>query len=567
MTILRVNVGSRIITREELPGSYQMLGTRGLVSTIIASEVEPTCDPLGPGNKIVFAPGFLAGTSVSSSGRTSLGTKSPLTGGIKESSSGGSGGADLGKLGIRALIIEGNPQNDQWFYLYIDENNVKLLPADELIGFGCYDTCNKLQNLHGQKCSIFVIGQAGEKKMLAANISATDKEGKPTRQFGRGGVGTVLGAKQLKAVVIDSSDTKRVRPINEELAKKATKRFHEALLKNPVSGNALPEFGTAVLVNMINNVGALPTRNFASGTFEGADKISGEKMSETQILRGGKVGHACMPGCIIRCSNIYVDNNGKEITGGFEYETICLLGSNLGIDNLDEIAYLNRLCDDFGVDTVEIGAALGVAMEAGVLQFGDFAAAKEALQSIARGDILGRVLGQGVKITGKVLGINRIPEVKGQAMAAYDPRGIKGMGVIYATSPMGADHTAGPSCTTFIKAKPEEQVSLAKEYQIKATAMENTGLCRFCSYALFTDTEALQALLEIINGYYGIQITVEEFWGWGKKILEIENNFNKKAGFTSKDDRIPEFMKLEKLMPNGDVFDISDEELDSILQF
>ncbi|MDO7788183.1 aldehyde ferredoxin oxidoreductase C-terminal domain-containing protein [Desulforamulus aquiferis] len=567
MSFYRINVSDITVKEEELPKSYQLLGARGLVDSIIASEVDPTCDPLGPKNKMVFATGLFAGTSVPSSSRTSVGTKSPLTGGLKESSAGGPGGLYLGKLGVKAIIIEGAPKDNQWHYLNIDKEGVQLLPAGELIGLGCYDACKKLQRIHGKKSSIFVIGQAGEKKMLAANIAATDKEGVPTRQFGRGGVGAVMGAKHIKAVVINGTDMDYIPALDKELAKKCIKKFAQGLLKNPVSGNALPKYGTAVLVNIINSIGALPTRNFSSGAFEEVSQISGETMTELQIKRGGKVGHACTPGCVIRCSNIYVDKDGSEITGGFEYESVCLLGSNLGIGNLDDIAYLNRLCDDFGLDTIEVGAALGIAMEAGILPFGDVAAAKEAIQSIARGDILGKVLGQGAKITGQVLGINRIPVVKGQAMAAYDPRGIKGMGAIYAVTPMGADHTAGPSCTTFIKAKPEEQVLLAKEYHIKATALDNTGLCRFCSYAVFNDAETFNALLDIIKSYLQIEVTSEDFWNWGKSILQIEMDFNQKAGFTPESNRIPEYMHLEKLSPKWEVFDITNEELDSILEF
>ncbi|SHF54973.1 aldehyde:ferredoxin oxidoreductase [Desulforamulus putei DSM 12395] len=567
MNVYRIDVSGRTVKKEKLPQSYRLLGARGLVSSIIAAEVDPTCDPLGPKNKLVFGTGLFAGTSVSSSSRTSVGTKSPLTGGIKESSAGGPAGLYLGKLGIKAIIIEGAPQDDQWHYLKIDKDGAALLPAGELAGLGCYDACKKLQKKYGNKCSIFVIGQAGEHKMFAANIAATDKEGVPTRQFGRGGVGAVMGAKKIKAVVIDGADVGYVQPLDKEAVKNASKKFAQGLLKNPVSGNALPKYGTAVLVNIINNVGALPTRNFSAGTFEEVNQISGEAMTELQTKRGGKVGHACTPGCVIRCSNIYLDKDGNEITGGFEYESICLLGSNLGIGNLDDIAHLNRLCDDYGLDTIEVGAAIGIAMEAGILLFGSFAAAKEAIHSIARGDVLGRVLGQGAKVTGQVFGINRIPVVKGQAMAAYDPRGIKGMGAIYAVTPMGADHTAGPSCTTFIKAKPEEQVSLAKEYHIKATALDNTGLCRFCSYSVFNDPDTLHALLELIKGYYNIEITTDDFWNWGKKILHIELDFNKKAGFTVEANRIPEFMHTEELRPNEVVFDIPNEELDNILKF
>ncbi|MEW6276230.1 MAG: aldehyde ferredoxin oxidoreductase C-terminal domain-containing protein [Bacillota bacterium] len=565
MTVYRVDVGKRKVKRQQLSESYAMLGARGLVSAIIAEEVAPGCDPLGPDNKIVFAPGILGGTIVPSSSRTSLGTKSPLTGGIKESSAGGPGGGYLGKLGIRAVIIEGFPQDERWFYLKIDRDGARLLPANGITGLGCYDACEELLKAHGEKCSVFVIGPAGEMKLLAANVAATDKEGKPTRQFGRGGVGAVMGSKQIKAIVIDASSAGFVEPIKKGLLREAVKEFARTLLDNPVSGSALPKYGTAVLVNMINNIGAFPTRNFSSGTFEGAELISGETMTEILKKRGGKVGHACTPGCIIRCSNIYVNDKGKEITGGFEYESICLLGANLGIGELDEIAYLNRLCDDFGLDAIEVGAALGIAMEAGVLEFGDFRDAEEAIKSIAQGTILGRILGQGAVVTGKVLGVRRVPAVKGQAMAAYDPRVIKGMGAVYATSPMGADHTAGPSCTTFIRARREDQVRLAQEYQIKAAAMENTGLCRFCCYALFAhDKKALKALFDIIDGYYGVQMSEEEFWEQGRKILELERDFNKKAGFIQSDDRIPEFMKREKLPPAGEVFDLSDNELDSI---
>ncbi|MDA8235666.1 MAG: aldehyde ferredoxin oxidoreductase [Clostridia bacterium] len=567
MTVYRIDVSNRTVTKENLPNSYQLLGARGLVDSIIAAEVDPTCDPLGPKNKLVFGTGLFAGTYVPSSSRTSAGTKSPLTGGIKEGSAGGPAGLYLGKLGVKAIILEGAPKDDQWHYLKVDKDGAELLPASELVGLGCYEASEKLHKIHGKRCSIFVIGQAGEKKMLAANIAATDKEGVPTRQFGRGGVGAVMGAKKIKAVVIDGADAGYVQPLDKEAVKNASKKFAQGLLKNPVSGNALPKYGTAVLVNIINNVGALPTRNFSTGTFEEVNQISGEAMTELQTKRGGKVGHACTPGCIIRCSNIYVDKDGNEITGGFEYESICLLGSNLGIGDLDEIAYLNRLCDDYGLDTIEVGAAIGIAMEAGILPFGNFTAAKEAIQSIAQGDVLGRVLGQGAKVTGQVFGINRAPVVKGQAMAAYDPRGIKGMGAIYAVTPMGADHTAGPSCTTFIKAKPEEQVALAKEYHIKATALDNTGLCRFCSYSVFNDPDTLRALLDMIKGYYNIEVTAEDFWNWGKKILQVELDFNQKAGFTSEANRIPEFMHAEKLGPNGVVFDISNEELDSILKF
>lgn len=268
------------------------------------------------------------------------------------------------------------------------------------------------------------IGPAGEMKLASANIAATDAEGKPTRQFGRGGIGAIMGSKGIKAIVIEDPGNMSPHIKKDIEFKNSARTFAKAVIKNPISGNVFSNYGTAVLVSTINELGAFPTRNFSSGKFKMAGNISREKMTEIIKSRGGKVGHPCTPGCVIKCSNIYVDKNGKAITGGFEYESICLLGSNLGIGNLDEIARLNRLCDDYRLDTIEISAALGIAMEAGLIKFGDYKGVVRLIEEIKKGSVLGRVLGQGATTTGKVFGITRIPAVKGQAMAAYDPRAM-----------------------------------------------------------------------------------------------------------------------------------------------
>jgi aldehyde:ferredoxin oxidoreductase len=533
---------------------------------MVHDEIEPKCDPLSYKNKIFLAPGFLAGSNVTSSGRLSLGTKSPLTKGIKESSSGGTIGGYLGRLGIKAISIEGCNDSKNWYYIYINKDNVEIKDAKFLVGKGCYETTKELIKIFGNKAAVMSIGQAGENQYLSSCISVTDKEGEPTRQFGRGGVGAVLGSKFIKAIVVDSRKTTLVKPLDKEKASKYRKIFTNEILDNPVSGSALSKYGTGVLVNMVNKYGALPTRSFRMGSFEKANNISGEKLTEIQAKRGGQVGHSCMPGCVIRCSNIYNNDNGENITGGLEYESLCLLGSNLGIGSLDEIAKINRVCDDIGVDTIEFGAAIGVAMDAGIVEQGDYNKCIEILNHMKdKNNYLSRIIGQGVKITGQVFNNYRIPEVKGQAMAAYDPRALPGMGMVYASSPMGADHTAGASCTTYMKNDKALHENITIKSIIDTTSLENTGLCRFTSYAVFSSQEALNALLELIKAYTGIEFTKDEYKNYGKKINELELEFNKLAGLTKESNRIPEFMLEEKLEPKSEIFEVSNNSIDNIV--
>ena len=566
MKIIRIDTSNGDVSTSDLDKKYEKYSARGLVSSLSFDEIDPTCDALGKNNKIFLASGFLAGTSVTSSGRVSLGTKSPLTNGIKESSSGGTLGMYMGRLNIRSISIEGMAENDKWRYVYINKDTIKLVDAKALMGLGCYDTTINLIKKYGDKVAVMSIGPAGEKRFLSACISVTDKEGEPTRQFGRGGVGAVLGSKQIKAIVIDGSNTVLVNPKNETLANNYRKILTKKIMENPVSGSALSKFGTGVLVNIVNNFGALPTNSFTKGSFDFAENISGEQMSKIQQDRGGQVGHSCMPGCVIRCSNVYNDKNGKSITGGLEYESMCLLGSNLGIRNLDDIAKLNRLCDDVGVDSIEFGVAAGIAMDSGYIKLGNYKECRDVLQGMYQEDnLLSRIIGQGAKNTGIILGNKRIPHVKGQAMAAYDPRALLGMGAIYCSSPMGADHTAGASCTVFMKSSEDEHIDIAGNSILKATALENTGLCRFTGYSIFADEEALEALLNLIKCYCDIEINKEEYYNLGKEIIKKEFKFNELAGFSKKDDRIPEFMLEEKLEPKLGTFTLKGEDIDKLI--
>ncbi len=433
---------------EEAMGPYEGLGGRALTSALVAKEVPPSCHPLGEDNKLVIAPGLLSGSTAAMSGRISVGCKSPLTGGIKEANSGGQPSQMLGRLGYGAIVLEGKPEGGELYKVIINKDGVKITSDKSLKGMNNYDLVEKMKKEFGEKIGCISIGGAGEMKLSAASIAFTDIELRPTRHAGRGGVGAVMGAKGVKVIVIDDAGMKAREPKDPKKFTEANKKFIEGLRKHPVTGEALPAYGTNVLTNVINEAGAYPTKNFMWGRFDNCQKISGETEAETEKARGGLATHGCHRGCTIQCSGIYVDKDGHYVTKQPEYETVWAFGGNCAIDDLDAIALLDRLCDDYGLDTIEMGATIGVAMESGLAKFGDAQAAINLLKEVGKGTHLGRILGNGAAVTGKVLGVERVPVVKGQALPAYDPRGIQGMGVTYATSTMGADHTAGYAVAT-----------------------------------------------------------------------------------------------------------------------
>ena len=573
--ILRVNMTEGRVIFEDVPEAYQGMGGRGLTSTIVAAEVEPTCNPLGPLNKIVFAPGLLGGTNCANSGRISVGGKSPLTGGIKEANSGGQAGAYLAKLGISAIVVEGQPAKGKLFKLVVGKDQAQLLPADDIRGLGNYDTVAKLIETHGDKMGYVSIGQAGEARLGAASVAFTDRELRPTRHAGRGGMGAVMGSKGLKAIVIDPSAGEMAPLKDPEAFKAAAKRFAKALTDHPVTSGGLPEYGTDVLINVLNEAGGLPTRNFSAGRFEGAEKVSGETLNAITVKRKGNPTHGCMSGCIIRCSGDFIGPDGKYVSKWPEYETVWAWGPNCGIDDLDAIARIDKMCDDFGVDTIDLGCAMAVAMEAGVKQFGDAAGAEELMAEVGKLTPLGRILGSGTATVGRVFGINRVPVVKGQSLPAYDPRAVKGMGVTYATTPMGADHTAGYTVATNIlnvggsvdPLKPEGQVELSRNLQAATAAVDTAGLCLFVAFPVLDIPDALVAVVDMLNAKYGLSLVVDDVSKLGFSVLKIEKDFNTRAGFNANEDRLPDFFKYEKLPPHNVVWDLSDEELDKTLQF
>ena len=575
--ILRVKMGAEggPQTVVDSLGDYAGLGGRAMTSTIVSKEVPPLCHPLGEDNKLVIAPGLLSGSVAAMSGRISVGCKSPLTGGIKEANSGGQPAQVLGRLGYAAIVLEGKPAGDDLYKIFINKDGVEITTDNSLKGLGNYAVIEKVKAAYGEKVCAISIGQAGEMKMSAASIAFTDMEQRPTRHAGRGGVGAVMGSKGVKLIVLDDDGMSKRQPADPDKFREANKAFVQGLKKHPVCGEGLPAYGTNVLTNVVNEAGGYPTNNFSTGQFEGAAKLSGEAQAELETSRGGLATHGCHRGCVIQCSGIFNDKDGNFLTKQPEYETVWAHGGNCGIDDLDVVAQLDRMDDDFGLDTIEMGATIGVAMEGGLAKFGDGQAAINLLKEVGEGTPLGRILGSGASVTGQVFGVERVPVVKRQAMPAYDPRAVQGIGVTYATTTMGADHTAGYSVTANVLGvggnvdgtKPEGQVELSKNLQIATAAIDSTGMCLFIAFAILDQPDTFQNYMDLLASFNGKDFTADDFGALGQAVLKSEREFNAAAGFTNKDDRLPEYFKKEALAPHNVTFGVTDEELDKVFDF
>jgi aldehyde:ferredoxin oxidoreductase len=559
---------------EPVPEHWQALGGRALTSIIVSEEVPPQCNPLGKNNKLVFAPGLLTGTAMVNSGRLSAGFKSPLTGGIKESNAGGTAGQKLTKLGIKALIIEGIPRADTWYSVHIHNDGAIITENTEYIGKGNYELFNTISEKHDSQWGVLAIGPAGEFKMASANISVKDPDGN-VRSHGRGGGGAVMGSKKIKYITIDDAGGPGVTLADPEKFKKQARIFAKGLLDHPITGHGLPTLGTNAMANIVNEAGAFPTQNFRYGQWEDVDKICGETMHEIIVSRNGNPSHGCQKGCIIKCSQVYPDAKGDYVTSGFEYETIQLLGANALLKDLDLIAKCDWAMDDIGMDSIEGSVAIGTAMEAGILEWGD---SKETYrlfeEEIRQGTPLGRILGNGAGAVGKAYGITRVPVVKNQAIPAYDPRTIRGFGITYAASTMGADHTAGYAIATNIlkiggfvePLENEGQVELSRNLQIATAALDSTGLCLMVAFVVLDIPECFSAIYELINARYGLHLGAEDVTELGKMVLKAEHAFNQKAGLTSAHDRLPEFFD-EPLPPHNIGWNYPGEKVDAFWNF
>jgi aldehyde:ferredoxin oxidoreductase len=575
MKFLKVNMTTRTVEVQDVPQAYMGLGGRGLTSVMINSEVPATCDPLGPENKLIFAPGFLSGTRLINTSRLSIGAKSPLTGGIKESNVGGTVSADLARLGITAVIVEGKAPEGEIYILKIGaQAKAELISAEEFRKVRTYDLVKKIKAFYGEKNSVTCIGPAGEFQFPIASIQTSDFDGRPCRAAGRGGLGAVMGAKGLKALVVDKGGKEADALVDPETFNEAAKAFAKAVKADEFSGEILPDLGTAVLVAPLNEAGGFPSYNATRGVFDNWEKINGESLAETIKKRGGKTTHKGCAQCIINCSNEFVDQKGDYVTSSLEYETIWSMGGMIGNDDLDTIARLDFLCDNIGLDTMSTGVAVAVAMDAGYRSFGDGPAAIEMVEEIAEGTGFGKILGHGPVAVGKHFNHHRVPVVKGQSIAAYDPRALQGMAVTYATSPMGGDHTAGWVVDqnledfggTLDRFSAEGQVEASRDTQTHMAGIDAMGLCDFAQSGLATP-EGLETFFRMIGAKLGQSFGEEDWQALGIRVLKAEREFNRKAGFTSKDDRLPRFFYEEPLPPHNKVVVVSDEEMDTTFAF
>ncbi len=563
--IWRVNVRDQALSLESVPESWARLGGRGLLARILLDEVDATCDPLGAGNKLIFAPGLLVGHMLSSTDRLSIGGKSPLTGGIKEANAGGRTGYHMAFMGIHALIIEDQPREDGYWVLHLSLNGAKWEKADDLAGVGVYETAPKLLEKYGDKVAIALIGPGGEMRMKSAGIQNLDKDRIPSRIAARGGLGAVMGSKGLKAIVFDNAGGQKPALADAEAFKVAQKDYTKTVMEHPQSVT-YRDYGTAAMAQMTQRFAALPAHNFSRGTFDNVENISGETLREFTLTRGkpSDPSHACMAGCTIKCSNVFGGEDGRIIVSPLEYETIGLMGTNIDIDSLDAIGRLNWHVNDLGLDSIEIGGSLGVAAEAGLMRWGSEGDAQELIDEIRAGSELGHVLGDGAVAVGKKYNIEHVPAVKGQAMSAYEPRSIKGTGVTYATTPQGADHTCGLTIRAQVDhLDPNQQRDASRNAQLNMAGYDTIGACIFAGFGYAaTPDGVVKRLLTARYGWDDLPDNILQ--ELGRQTIKMEREFNKRAGFTAKDDRLPEWMTKEAIPENGSVFDVSDEVLDHI---
>jgi aldehyde:ferredoxin oxidoreductase len=537
---------SQTVSVDPFPEEWKLLGGRALSARILLDECDPSCDPLGPDNVLVMAPGVLSGTSAPTSGRISIGGKSPLTGGIKEANAGGNPGQDLMKLGYRAVVVKGQPADpDKRYAVDVDAEGGSVKEVPDCKGLWNYALIEKLAGHYPKTASFISIGPAGELRLTGASVACTDQEQDrhPARHAARGGLGAVMGSKGLKYVAVDPGRSALRQPANRKEFTSRSKQY----TKDYLAGPQMFKTGTSSVVPVANMLQTFPHKNRVEGQSPDAQTLDGARIVESFESRGGGM-HNCMTGCIVKCSNVVHDADGNYKTSALEFETLTLLGSNCAIASWEDVADLDRLCDEIGLDTVETGAAIAVYMDSGGMEWGDADGAKRILKEIAEGTELGRAIGNGAVATGKRQKHHRVPAVKGQAIPAWDPRPLKATGVTYCTSAMGADHTAGLIVNPGLP--PDEWARASQESQLVNAVCDSSGFCQF-----------LQPTIEDISAYvgdlYGEDITREQMADLGWRCLEDEWEFNRRAGFTEKDDAMPDCMKEDPIGPAKVVWDVS----------
>ena len=560
--ILRVNLTKGTVASEPLRMDWaaQYLGSRGLASKYLAEEIDPKVDPLSAENKIIWATGPLTGTVASTGGRYVVVTKGPLTGAIACSNSGGYWGAELKMAGWDMVIFEG--KSPKPVYLVIEDDKAELRDAAHLWGKTVWETEAAIKTSHQDPLvRISSIGRAGENQVLFAAV-VNDLH----RAAGRSGVGAVMGSKNLKAIAVRG--TKGVGNLhNPKEFMRVTTEKKKILAENAVTGQGLPTYGTQVLMNVINEMGSLPTRNHRDVAFEGARDISAEAMAEPRKTDGKPhlvTNQACF-GCTIACGRIskidethFTVQNRPQYwgaSGGLEYEAAWALGAANGVRDLEALQFANLICNEHGMDPISFGATIGAVMELydmGVLtkeqlgidaKFGSAEALCHFAEITAKGEGFGKEIGQGSKRLCAKYGHPELSmSVKGQEFPAYDSRGIQGMGLTYATSNRGACHLRSYTVASEVLGIPvktdpltaDGKPELVMAFQDATASFDSAGLCIFTSFAW-----SLADIQPQIAAACGDEFTMDKLNEIGERIWNMERDFNNKAGFTSKDDTLP----------------------------
>ncbi len=547
-----IDLNDRSIKTDELEGEAIIRAGRYHIAKTLLEHNIATVDPLSPENILIFSAGPFAGTSFSNANRTSVGCKSPLTGGIKEANGGGNFSYALGQLEISGFNLYG--ASDEWVIIHMKKDGtIEFDSAEPYMGIGNFECAEMLHEKYGKRVSLGLCGPVGEYMGLLAGIAFSDKENRPARLAARGGVGAVMGSKKVKAVVVDMKKTPSF--VDRKSVMKSVKTYASKLRESPLITKFFAEVGTMGMADFTNLIGGLPVRNFTSGQLvnpkEGQFKMGGDYIAELNNSRGGNQTHACMPGCVIQCSNIYADADGNEVVSPVEYETLGLLGTNCGISDPDDLAALNFIANDLGIDTIETGAMLGVLLDVGLAEFGDVDFMVKALQEIRLGTENGRIWAGGTARVGEYYNSKRIPAIKKQGISAYDPRVIEVTGITMMVTAQGADHTAGNVASMKSRKKTFDEIMDASiQAQISMAANDSLGLCIFGGSVTGKN---LDFVMDSMNSAHGTDLKAEFFDQIGTETLIMEREFNIQAGFTMEDDELPEFFYNEPLHPTNHV--------------
>ena len=548
-----IRLGDQTITTQELQGDDIVKAGRYLIAKTLLDLGAATVEPLSPQNPLIFSAGPFAGSSFSNANRTSVGCKSPLTGGIKEANGGGSFSYGLGQQGIAGFTLHG--ASPRWVVVHFKKDGgIDFDDATPYLGKGNFEADRMLHAKYGKKVTVALCGPVGEYQGLLAGIAFSDKDGRPSRLAARGGVGAVMGSKKVKAVVVDLD---KIPAFHEpKKVNAAIKDYAKMLQADGIVTNFYQKIGTMGMADVQNQMGGLPVRNFSAGQQTNVAagerfKMGGDYITEINNARGGEQTHACMPGCVIQCSNVYADAAGKEVVSPVEYETLGLLGTNCGLSDPDDLAQLNYVANDLGVDTIETGAMLAVLMEAGLGAFGDAKFMAECLVEIRNGTEKGRLWAQGTARVGEHYEVKRVPVIKKQAISAYDPRVVEATGIAMMATAQGADHTAGnlPRLKTR-EMELDAIIAQSLTVQTNTAATDSLGLCIF---GRSVTEPNVQFIVDAINAAHATSLTADFFPALGRETLKLEAEFNRRAGFTAKDDELPAFFYTEMLPPTNHV--------------